>query len=700
MSIRLKILFACLLMTAVTVTLGVFALAAGRQLGQLAVQVYDEAFMSVSLVRSAETRFTALQGLYLAAGAAEQAAGAVRGSLAAPVARDEPSERQRLIALARTGSPTRAAGEPEIRAEETPKLEASDTAGELPARVDPAAVRERVAAILEDLDVAIERAMSAEGRGAATTLRGQIERVGIQADDPAAMPALLEVAAGGFEQVVETFAADGFAYRARAEDEMADSQRSTLIAIGLSVAAALLITAVLSRALVTPLRRLTGDLEKLSAGEHGHVILGGHRRDEIGTMVRVAEVFRQGLREAEHLRHQQTEQAESARQAQRQALQAMAERVESEAGAAVAQVSRRTEAMSREAEVMARSATGMTDNARTVANAAQQALANAQMVSAATEELTASIQEITGRLGEASSVTREAVEAGDRTERTIASLAVTVDRIDEVSTLIAGIASQTNLLALNATIEAARAGEAGKGFAVVAGEVKNLAGQTASATEEIGRQIAAIKGVTREAVASVAGMRRHIDAVSGISSTIAAGMEEQSAATREIARNVTQTATAAHDVSERIAAVSAEALATGATAGRVRGETTEVAVAIQELRQVLVRVVRTATPDVDRRASPRHPVDLAARISGPAGTGEVRVADLSTTGARVAGNPGLDAGDTGTLTLAASGVAVGFRVIDAAADGLRLALETAGNTAYERLLAGMTAGSHRRPDAA
>ena len=93
-------------------------------------------------------------------------------------------------------------------------------------------------------------------------------------------------------------------------------------------------------------------------------------------------------------------------------------------------------------------------------------------------------------------------------------------------------------------------------------------------------------------------------------------------------------------------------------------------------------------------------MDLAARISGPAGTGEVRVADLSTMGARVAGNPGLDAGDTGTLTLAASGVAVGFRVIDAAADGLRLALETAGNTAYERLLAGMTAGSHRRPDAA
>ena len=700
MSIRLKILFACLLMTAVTVTLGVFALAAGRQLGQLAIQVYDEAFMSVSLVRSAETRFTALQGLYLAVGAAEQAAEAVRGSLAAPVARDEPSERQRLIALARTGSPTPAAGGPEIRAEETPKPEASDAAGELPARVDPAAVRERVAAILEDLDVAIERAMSAEGRGAATTLRGQIERVGIQADDPAAVPALLEVASGGFEQVVETFAADGFAYRARAEDEMADSQRSTLIAIGLSVAAALLITAVLSRALVTPLRRLTGDLEKLSAGEHGHVIVGGHRRDEIGTMVRVAEVFRQGLLEAEHLRHQQTEQAESARQAQRQALQAMAERVESEAGAAVAQVSRRTEAMSREAEVMAQSATGMTDNARTVASAAQQALANAQMVSAATEELTASIQEITGRLGEASSVTREAVEAGDRTERTIASLAVTVDRIDEVSTLIAGIASQTNLLALNATIEAARAGEAGKGFAVVAGEVKNLAGQTASATEEIGRQIAAIKSVTREAVASVAGMRRHIDAVSGISSTIAAGMEEQSAATREIARNVTQTATAAHDVSERIAAVSAEALATGATAGRVRGETTEVAVAIQELRQVLVRVVRTATPDVDRRASPRHPVDLAARISGPAGTGEVRVADLSTTGARVAGNPGLDAGDTGTLTLAASGVAVGFRVIDAAADGLRLALEAAGNTAYEKFLAGMTAGSHRRPDAA
>ena len=101
MSIRLKILFACLLMTAVTVTLGVFALTAGRQLGHLAIQVYDEAFMSVSLVRSAETRFTALQSLYTAADAADQAAEQVRGTIAAPLVGDTPSERQLLLARAR-----------------------------------------------------------------------------------------------------------------------------------------------------------------------------------------------------------------------------------------------------------------------------------------------------------------------------------------------------------------------------------------------------------------------------------------------------------------------------------------------------------------------------------------------------------------------------------------------------------------------
>ena len=712
MSIRLKILFACLLMTAVTVTLGVFALTAGRQLGHLAIQVYDEAFMSVSLVRSAETRFTALQSLYTAAEAADQAAEQVRGTIAAPLVGDTPSERQvllararqsaalserqRLIAVARAGTQAGSTSAPVS----SPAGVAADAAPDLPARIDPEAVRQRVAAILEDLDVAIERAMSAEGREVAVALREQIARVGARADDREAVPALLEVAAGEFEQVVETFAADGFAYRSRAEDEMAESQHSTLIAIGLSVVAALAITAVLSRTIVTPLRRLTGDLEKLSTGQHGHLIVGGQRRDEIGTMVRVAEVFRQGLLEAERLRDEQREQAESARRAQRQALQAMAERVESEAGVAVAQVSRRTEAMSREAEVMALSATGMTGNAQAVAAAAGQALANAQTVSAATEQLTASIQEITSRLGEAAAITSEAVAAGDRTEQAIGSVATTVDRVDAVAALIAGIAGQTNLLALNATIEAARAGEAGKGFAVVANEVKTLAGQTASATEEIGRQLAAIKSVTGEAVASVAGMRRHIDAVSEISSTIAAGMEEQSAATREIARSVTQTATAAHDVSERIATVSQEALATGATAGRVRGETTEVAAAIQELRQVLVRVVRTATLDVDRRLSERHPVDLAATISGSNAGGAVRVVDLSATGARLSGNPGLHDGDTGMLSFTGSGISVGFRVVEAGSDDLRLALDTANSAPYQKFMADVIGHSGQRSSAA
>ncbi|WP_044438151.1 PilZ domain-containing protein, partial [Skermanella aerolata] len=106
-------------------------------------------------------------------------------------------------------------------------------------------------------------------------------------------------------------------------------------------------------------------------------------------------------------------------------------------------------------------------------------------------------------------------------------------------------------------------------------------------------------------------------------------------------------------------------------AGRVRGETTEVAAAIQELRQVLVRVVRTATPDVDRRLSERHPVDLAATISGSNAGGAVRVVDLSATGARLSGNPGLHDGNTGMLSFTGSGISVGFRVVEAGSDDLR-----------------------------
>ncbi len=180
-------------------------------------------------------------------------------------------------------------------------------------------------------------------------------------------------------------------------------------------------------------------------------------------------------------------------------------------------------------------------------------------------------------------------------EETILHLSDAVNRIGEVSQLINSIAGQTNLLALNATIEAARAGEAGKGFAVVASEVKNLASQTAKATEEIGAQIGRIQSTTNSAVSAVRAIADSIRKVEGVSSLIGNAIEGQGTATGMIAQNVTQTSEAAQDVSARIAEVSQEAETTGEQASRVSLLSKDVASSIDELRQLLVRVVRDAT---------------------------------------------------------------------------------------------------------
>ncbi|CAO3350702.1 methyl-accepting chemotaxis protein [Azospirillum melinis] len=332
---------------------------------------------------------------------------------------------------------------------------------------------------------------------------------------------------------------------------------------------------------------------------------------------------------------ERVERARHADEERRRALETMASTVEREAGRAVEEVAQRTGAMADDAEGMSGSAERVSINAQTVASAAGQALANAQTVAAASEELAASIREISSQVAHSSAVTRRAVESGHHTQATIRSLSETVAKVGEVVNLIQSIAGQTNLLALNATIEAARAGEAGKGFAVVAQEVKNLANQTASSTEEITRQITAIQAVTDEAVQAVEEIGRTIAEIDHIAGSIAAAMEQQSAATQEISRNVVETSTAAQEVSYRIAAVSEEADRTGEQAAHVKNGSGDVARSIESLRQVLVRIVRTSTGDADRRRKPRFQVDETGTLLIGGDRLAVTVRNLSIGGAMI-----------------------------------------------------------------
>ena len=209
-------------------------------------------------------------------------------------------------------------------------------------------------------------------------------------------------------------------------------------------------------------------------------------------------------------------------------------------------------------------------NTMDAASVAEDASVNVQTVASAAEELSSSITEISRQVANSSRIAGKAVEDARRTDGVVRNLAEGAQRIGDVVGLISNIAGQTNLLALNATIEAARAGDAGKGFAVVASEVKNLASQTAKATDEIGQQIGQIQTATKDAVTAIQGIATTIGEISQISANIAAAVEQQGAATQEIARNVQQAAAGTRQVSSTIAMVRQGAEETGAASAQVQ----------------------------------------------------------------------------------------------------------------------------------
>lgn len=229
--------------------------------------------------------------------------------------------------------------------------------------------------------------------------------------------------------------------------------------------------------------------------------------------------------------------------------------------------------------------------ANVVSSAGSQVSDNVQTVAAGAEEMSASIKEIAKNAVEATRVTAETVQLTDTINTRIAKLGVSSGEIGEVLRVITSIAEQTNLLALNATIEAARAGEAGKGFAVVANEVKELAKQTASATEDISRKVTAIQSDTQGAVEAVGQIGTVITQINDISNTIAGAVEEQAATTNEMARNVAEASRGSGEIAQNISGVAQAAQTTSGGATQTQSSAEELARMAEEL-QSLVRQFR------------------------------------------------------------------------------------------------------------
>ncbi len=342
-----------------------------------------------------------------------------------------------------------------------------------------------------------------------------------------------------------------------------------------------------------PLARMAAGMERLAGGDLEIEVGGADRADEVGVLARALEVFRRNGQEVKRLSAAMDEERRRLEQERRKAMASLADDFQASVGGAIGIVASASTELEQTARTMTAAAQEAGARAGEAAQGREAATQNVSTVAAASEELAASISEISRQVTQSASVVRQAVEEARRTDMTVEALAASASRIGDVVRLISDIAAQTNLLARNATIEAARAGEAGKGFAVVAGEVKALAAQTAKATEEIGHQIGEMRGATDGAVSAVRTIASTIARIDEISSAIAAAVEEQGAATREISTSVQRAAEGTGQVSRNVAGVDRAANDTGAAATQVLASAGDLSRQAERLRAEVDRFLAT-----------------------------------------------------------------------------------------------------------